>query len=176
MMFKIIVLVLSASLSISDAIICYQCADAKDNGKCKEEIDVQLSEYQRFQNMTDLTDTKFPSTFKYLKNCTQNWGDRCLIEKIHEAGTGTLMSFIRGCTDGKVFSLSDYPNRTIVADNQTTCAYRPGSGKIVVCLTTCKTDLCNGPQPPLHDEASTNRVYFLLTITMLIITSVKQFD
>jgi hypothetical protein len=73
-------------LYISDAILCYQCSDAQDNAKCKEDIDGQLSEYQKIQNMTDLTDTQFHRNFEYLKNCTQDWGDRCLIEKIHEAG------------------------------------------------------------------------------------------
>lgn len=90
------------------------------------------------------------------------------------SGTGQLFSFIRGCTDGKIFSLTDFPNRTIVSDNQTTCAFRPGSGKVVVCLTMCKTDFCNGPLPDMNNGGITSSLSPVLFIPLLlaVITSI----
>ncbi|XP_061188773.1 uncharacterized protein LOC133196944 [Saccostrea echinata] len=157
--------------SLIDAILCYQCSDAKAEGTCRHDNSGLLSDNQGIQNRTNITDTEFNTEFTYLKNCTKSWGEQCLIENIREAGSGKVMSFIRGCTNGKVFSLNDFPNRTIVSDNQTTCAYRPESGKVVVCLTICKTDLCNGPQPPLHDGASSNHFCSLLAILMLLLVN-----
>lgn len=90
------------------------------------------------------------------------------------SGTGQPFSFIRGCTDGKIFSLTDFPNRTIVSDNQTTCAFRPGSGKVVVCLTMCKTDFCNGPLPDMNNGGITSSLSPVLFIPLLlaVITSI----
>ena len=93
---------------------------------------------------------------------------------IYIAGTGQMLSFMRGCTDGKVFSLIDFPNRTIVPDNQTTCAFRPGSGKVVVCLTTCRTDFCNGPQPFTEAGAVGCSLSLVLVVAMYVVHVVLQ--
>lgn len=159
---------------ISDATICYQCSDAKSGGMCKHDVQGMLADRTRLLNMSDVENSDYNSKFTYLKNCVNAWGEYCLIENIREAGTGQLFSFIRGCTDGKIFSLTDFPNRTIVSDNQTTCAFRPGSGKVVVCLTMCKTDFCNGPLPDMNNGGITSSLSPVLFIPLLlaVITSI----
>nr|XP_022333239.1 uncharacterized protein LOC111130454 [Crassostrea virginica] len=162
-------LLLSSVFVISEATLCYQCSDAKSDGGCRNDIQGLLSDRHRFQNSTNITITDLNSKFTFLKNCSTAWGEQCLIENIRQAGTGQMLSFMRGCTNGKVFSLTDFPNRTIVPDNQTTCAFRPGSGKVVVCLTTCRTDFCNGPQPFTEAGSAGCSLSLVLVVAMYMV-------
>ncbi|XP_061188774.1 uncharacterized protein LOC133196945 [Saccostrea echinata] len=154
--------------SFTGAILCYWCSDLNAEGYCKNDIEV----------LTINNSWRYPNLFK---SCAKHdWGDQCSIETVREAGSGKIKSFFRGCTDGKVFSFGDFPERTVVPDNQTTCAYRPGDGKVVVCLTVCKSRFCNGPQhidpkyDVLHNGASINLICYLLNIMMFFVNIVHN--
>lgn len=130
-------------LGYSESVICFQCADSKFLGDCQ-------SNMKKFENSV-LTFLHENGTIGgdhdrgYLKNCTSEWGDYCVIEHYEERITGDTLSFIRGCSKGKTdISVSGFHNFS--ADNQTACQYYPNSqDHLLACITWCQEDFCNGP-------------------------------
>ena len=88
---------------------------------------------------------------------------------------GDIISFIRGCTDGKIFSITDFPRTNFPADNQTTCAYRHNAGKVVVCLTVCKTDFCNGPRLDISDTSGVVSIQVSVNMIVVVLISSLHF-
>nr|XP_022328675.1 uncharacterized protein LOC111127736 [Crassostrea virginica] len=138
----------------SEATLCYQCSDAKSNGDCARDIDGLLEDRQRYFQETNITTAHFSSKFTFLKNCSGLWGEYCLFEHIREAGSGKLMSFVRGCT-----SIPGIP------DNQTFCKFQ-SENKIIVCSATCGEDFCNGPQPAGSAKCLLSYVLALMMFTL----------
>lgn len=57
--------------------------------------------------------------------------------------SGELVSYIRDCSDGKTFSVYLDKFVGLAADNQTACGYQLQG--LLVCVTLCAGDFCNGP-------------------------------
>ncbi|KAK3087128.1 hypothetical protein FSP39_002042 [Pinctada imbricata] len=79
----------------------------------------------------------------YFKNCS-NGQNYCVMERLEEQGS--TVAYIRGCTNLSDFSVT--PRTSPVADNSTKCSvyYQEDNQNIIVCISVCNSDLCNGPQ------------------------------
>ncbi|XP_041378457.1 uncharacterized protein LOC121390657 isoform X2 [Gigantopelta aegis] len=127
----------------SDSLWCYQCASVKEGQDCQ-------SDYKGM-NKSALT-----MEGKYAKDCSKQFVGqddstyKCVIETHMKEG-GYFLSFRRDCSDGVHFSynlLTSTPNishlQNLLPNNQSACAIY---GDLVVCLTLCDDDFCNGPRP-----------------------------
>ncbi|KAL3862762.1 hypothetical protein ACJMK2_008710 [Sinanodonta woodiana] len=69
-------------------------------------------------------------------------GLKSLMYSLYYCVIGDDQAYIRDCSDGLTVSFNLTKFCKLLPDNQTTCAY---SNNQLVCITLCKTDLCNGP-------------------------------
>ncbi|KAK3601107.1 hypothetical protein CHS0354_024828 [Potamilus streckersoni] len=123
-------LFLVAVLPVATAIVCFQCADSTEKANCQN--------YSRMRKSRKFYNDNGGSLKYNMKNCTKM--NMCAIEEI--STRGDIQAYIRDCSDGLTFSFNLTKFRSLLPDNQTTCAY---SNNQLVCITLCKTDLCNGP-------------------------------
>ncbi|XP_033763846.1 uncharacterized protein LOC117345029 [Pecten maximus] len=115
----------------TDAILCYGCATSDEDDPCL----VNWKGLKKNRIKTTEDNELQPN----VKNCT---GDRpyCVIEETETRGS--LVAFIRDCSDGKTFSVPVPNFRTIIPDNQTECGY---NGGYLSCIRLCAGEFCNGP-------------------------------
>ncbi|KAK3581346.1 hypothetical protein CHS0354_016191 [Potamilus streckersoni] len=134
-----VVLCLFRPFEQASSLKCYFCAGTNSKSPC-------LDAGYFLDGIKD-TDGK-P---QMLKNCTTPFDSTCIIEE-YRAG-GNIASHIRDCSDGSTFAYPSGENGTVykkllaeasLARNQTACIF---NSIVQVCLTTCKTDYCNGPIP-----------------------------
>lgn len=132
--------------------LCFGCRDTEDTGDC------QTSDISDMYNLNYIYKTEYTQddngTNNFLKanprnpliqDCRPYGYKYCCIEELERLGT--IQSYIRGCCDGKNFSvtISDVPKlKFAVPNNQSLCGYFENKG-LVVCVTVCNGTFCNGP-------------------------------
>ncbi|KAL3862761.1 hypothetical protein ACJMK2_008709 [Sinanodonta woodiana] len=137
-------------LPVATALICFQCADSTDKANCQS--------YSRMRKSRKYYNDNGGSLKYNMKNCTKHL-NVCAIEEI--STRGDVQAYIRDCSDGLTFSFNLTKFYKLLPDNQTTCAY---SNNQLVCITLCKTDLCNGPSSA--SIQMTSLMLILLAISM----------
>ncbi|KAL5014300.1 hypothetical protein ScPMuIL_008570 [Solemya velum] len=123
-----LIYLLTLYFTITDAVLCYQCADSSGSEEfapCQYEIsDLSAAAYET------LTTNRLSK--KYSKNCSHSDDTPyCIIEEIQQGGKVT--TFMRDCSDGKTFSfpLMEVPKlKHVQPDNQTTCSFQ-GQGQVL---------------------------------------------
>ncbi|KAL3861719.1 hypothetical protein ACJMK2_008044 [Sinanodonta woodiana] len=103
---------------------------------------------------------------KATKNCSiEHDQTLCMIQVVKSRGE--VSSFIRDCTDGVTFGFEEIKRlHNLLPTNQTTCATYGTSG-LVVCMSVCKNDYCNGPQLANNGVDVCLRHYVFLIIFMV---------
>ena len=86
--------------------------------------------------------------------------------------TGSAVSQIRDCNDGKSFSFSNSEHKEkynrlnqLGINNKTVCIY---DGLNQVCLSKCGTDFCNGPQIQVSGVKRSCSVYVLVWLSLVL--------
>ncbi|XP_059170659.1 ly6/PLAUR domain-containing protein 1-like [Physella acuta] len=128
--------------TLSESIMCYQCATTDMSSGCVTDIEGLI-------NVTAGNE----SSYQYAKNCTDSnpeW-DRCMIETWETGGKRTV--FNRDCTSRNGFIIVDEGHKfyNLPANNYTTCEW-VSTVNHYICYTLCKEDFCNGPQPPKKSD------------------------
>ncbi|KAL3861588.1 hypothetical protein ACJMK2_007614 [Sinanodonta woodiana] len=130
------VLCLLGSFEQVTSLMCYFCAGSSSKSSC---LDAGYF-LDGFKN----TDGN-PHMFK---NCTAPFNNLCIIQE-YRAG-GNIASHLRDCSDGLTFAFpvnetiyNKLRSEAMTPRNRTSCIF---NSILQVCLTTCNTDFCNGPQ------------------------------
>ncbi|XP_052082192.1 uncharacterized protein LOC127719878 [Mytilus californianus] len=147
-----VIALLNSVVGVSD--FCFQCRDTSDaEGKddCQSETKgmhgLHYTYKTEYRNKSDDFLKKYGKD-PLVQDCRQyhKYGmTHCCIEELERLGT--IQSYIRGCCDGKNFSIeaSQIPRLKFISDNnQTLCAYYENKG-LVMCATMCDGNFCNGP-------------------------------
>lgn len=73
---------------IAESVLCYQCADSKKFGDCQSDMKkFKMSVLNYLKNNRSIDHDR-----GYLKNCTPQWGEYCVIEHYTERGQGQAQS------------------------------------------------------------------------------------
>ncbi|CAC5417552.1 unnamed protein product [Mytilus coruscus] len=88
---------------------------------------------------------------------------------------GQTHAYLRDCHNtGRSYSIQDPRFDDLEPSlNHTTCIYEKGSNKIMVCVTICDTDFCNGPQ---IDGGSTLQIQTWLNVLCAVVVIFRQFS
>uniref|UniRef100_A0A0L8G5W9 Protein quiver n=1 Tax=Octopus bimaculoides TaxID=37653 RepID=A0A0L8G5W9_OCTBM len=112
---------------------CFQCSSSAPGSKCETGV----KEFAKYNHS------------KFAQNCSDfNFKGKvfCAIETEYINSKSSYL--IRECSDGETFTfnrnLDNFQKLKYLnpEKNTTLCTYRNG----ILCLTTCETDFCNGPQ------------------------------
>ncbi|XP_062619048.1 uncharacterized protein LOC134280621 [Saccostrea cucullata] len=133
---------------------CYQCADTKVDGNCQTKIKTMAKAAGYFQDpaTSDVDNDKIDLYRQYVKNCTvylSGSQETLCVMETHEY-RGQVNMFMRDCTDGVNFSAEFTSPQRPRADNQTYCDRKGDLG--TYCVTMCRGDFCNGPEPSAADN------------------------
>ncbi|XP_046576921.1 uncharacterized protein LOC124284845 [Haliotis rubra] len=137
-------------LPFTDSLLCYQCSATGGKGECINGHDNFLKVSRHVLAAKNNTGAVIVddsgSQANHYKNC-DTFVNRtmCMIEEVRNGIAGTILSYIRDCSDGSTFSFDLKILKNLSPSNFTTCGY--DNRGYQVCVTLCNsTDLCNGPQ------------------------------
>ncbi|XP_071116301.1 uncharacterized protein [Haliotis cracherodii] len=137
-------------LPFSSCLLCYQCSSSGGKGDCIDghqnflTVAKQVFDAKNNSNAVIVDDSG--SQALHYKNC-DTFVNRtmCMIEEVRNGIAGTILSYIRDCSDGWTFSFDLSILKNLSPSNFTTCGY--DNRGYQVCITLCNsTDLCNGPR------------------------------
>ncbi|XP_069117822.1 uncharacterized protein [Argopecten irradians] len=127
----------------TESLVCYQCSDSASGEDCQINYEGMEKEFTLLKIPSNSSQAVIEPFLEYTQKCSQNF---CILQKITQSGD--TVGFIRGCSSGKdTLPRASYITKEedIKPDNKTTCGISE-SGTMIVCVTFCQTDFCNGPQ------------------------------
>ncbi|OWF55641.1 uncharacterized protein LOC110457280 [Mizuhopecten yessoensis] len=125
-----------------ECLLCYQCSDSVNDGKCRTDIEGMEKEFIEEMYLSNISSVLHLNTshYTYLQLCDEEY---CTVQEITQSGK--TVGFIRGCSD-KSRPSAGYTIANIQANNRSVCGISMTGNGMLVCGTFCQTDLCNGPQ------------------------------
>ncbi|XP_071116249.1 uncharacterized protein [Haliotis cracherodii] len=151
----------------SDGILCYVCGAAGGEGECISGFSSFVKVHKLIKNNdTEHVNDRGSRSPGYVDCATFPKKTMCMIEEIRESKTRKIISYIRGCSDGKTFSFDLAPLKGLGPSNSSTCGFETRGFQ--ACVTLCNSgNLCNGP-------SGANRSHLSLAMLVICLVALKS--